>query len=415
MATAKNKMTEKVYGLSSIELAKVMTHVIKTNELLCDLGKTPNALNLEGDAGLGKTSLVRQVAESIGIPSENVVKLSVATMEELGDLIGFPCQEHQMVIQTQEGNKQKWVTKEAIATFEHKGFVLTGRTRMGYSKPTWLEGKSERGILLLDDYSRALPKFMQACMEIMESQEHISWKLPKYWTVILTTNPDTGDYNVSDQDPAQASRYITLQMKWDINAWAKWAEIEKVDSRCINFMLVHGSEIMDTSDKSINPRSVVKFFNSISTIKDFDQNIDIISMLGNGTVGSTFTSLFISFIHNNLDKMITAEQILDLNTPFPTILNTLQDLIKTGKKYKATERNGAIAYAIATRVGNHCIYNLTPADHTPAHLNRMKDVIKSSVFGEDLKFVISKNVINGNMNVYAQLMQDAEIGNLITA
>ena len=57
--------------------------------------------------------------------------------------------------------------------------------------------------MLLDDWNRADIRFIQAVMELIDRQQYISWTLPKDWHIILTANPDTGDYLVNSIDNAQ--------------------------------------------------------------------------------------------------------------------------------------------------------------------------------------------------------------------
>jgi hypothetical protein len=61
---------------------------------------------------------------------------------------------------------------------------------------------------------------MQAVMELIEGQEFLSWKLPKNWTVLLSSNPDNGDYLVASEDIAMETRYIKIQVKFDAKIWA---------------------------------------------------------------------------------------------------------------------------------------------------------------------------------------------------
>ncbi len=66
-------------------------------------------------------------------------------------------------------------------------------------------------------------------------QTYISWYVPKDWHIILTANPDNGDYMVNSVDSAQKTRYITANLKFDVNVWARWAEEAGIDTRCINY------------------------------------------------------------------------------------------------------------------------------------------------------------------------------------
>lgn len=40
-------------------------------------------------------------------------------------------------------------------------------------------------------------------MELVDRQTYISWSLPKDWHIMLTANPDNGDYMVNSIDTAQ--------------------------------------------------------------------------------------------------------------------------------------------------------------------------------------------------------------------
>jgi len=116
---------------------------------------------------------------------------------------------------------------------------------------------------------------MQATMELIDRQEYISWKLPKNWHIILTTNPDNGDYNVTSLDIAQKTRFISVDIKFDAKVWSRWAEIANIDGRCINFLLMNPEVI----SKDVNPRSITTFFNAISSIPNFEDHLCLIQML----------------------------------------------------------------------------------------------------------------------------------------
>lgn len=178
---------------------------------------------------------------------------------------------------------------------------------MSYAPPTWMPKEdNENGcILLLDDYSRALPMFLQATMELIDRGEYISWKLPKNCTIVLTSNPDNGDYNVSTMDNAQKTRYINFEIDFDVNVWARWAETDKLDSRAINFALLY-PEIFEKEGnvQKINPRSYVTFCNAISGLKDWSTSANL-AMIPNAIMPITLSFWNICPIRNNKSKFIT--------------------------------------------------------------------------------------------------------------
>ena len=130
-----------------------------------------------------------------------------------------------------------WVDELAVQEYLKNGYKMTGKNRMSYCAPEWIADAKEGGILLLDDWNRADTRFIQAVMELIDRQTYISWTLPKDWHIMLTANPDNGDYMVNSVDSAQKTRYVTANLKFDVNVWAQWAEGAGIDTRCINFLL----------------------------------------------------------------------------------------------------------------------------------------------------------------------------------
>jgi hypothetical protein len=391
--------------MNSKELKETLTHLILNNRAIQEDGLKPVAISICGAAGLGKTSVVEQLAEELDIKHVEIINL--AQLDELGDLVGIPVKQYQMV--AKQGDKQlgKWVDEKIMDSFASQGWKANGQSRMSYAKPAWISGKGENGVLILDDYTRAAPRFMQAVMEIIDKQRYISWALPKGWTILLTENPDDGTYNVTDIDAAAKSRYITFDMRWEADVWAEWAEKSGIDQRAINFTLLHGKEIMKDNNPHINPRSLVKFFNSLRTIKDFNKSLTLIQNIGEGAVGPEVTTMFTSFIHNKLDKMISPLEILDTKVSFDTVQGKIKDLIKEGNEYRAD-----LGYVLTTRLINHMLFTVKDKEITKDFITRIKDLVVSNCLGSDLKFVLAKKVINSN-NKYNVLMLEDDVVNVI--
>jgi hypothetical protein len=374
------------------ELKSFIKHMIVNNQTIQAQGKVPVAVNIEGDAGLGKTSAIVQLGQEMG---RQVVKLNLAQLEELGDLVGFPVKEYQ--VKNAEG-KTLWITEQEIEIANQKGYRVVDK-RMSHAAPEWIQGKGEGGILILDDYTRADQRFTQATMELLDRQEYVSWKLPKDWHIILTTNPDNGDYNVTSLDVAQKTRFISVELKFDVDVWAKWAETAGIDGRCINFLLMHPESIT----QRINPRSVTTFFNAITSIEDFDSNLPLIQMIGEGSVGPEFAGLFTMFINNKLDRIISPKDILEKDTQY--VLNTLTHVIGKDDEYRAD-----IASVLATRLVNYSL-NFSTKHSIPQEMVDRLVVLstESNVFTEDLKYRLVKDIINGNKVKFAKLIMNQDV------
>ena len=271
---AKQKQKQQ-FSLNVNEAKTFLTHIVSNNRYLQSSNKPPVAVEIIGDSGIGKTSMVIQTANELGL---NFVKLNLAQIEELGDLVGFPIRQFEVC----QENDCLWIDEHAVEEYTKLGYKFTGKNRMSYCPPEWISGKTAGGILLLDDWNRADIRFIQAVMELIDRQTYISWSLPKDWHILLTANPDDGEYLVNSIDNAQKTRFISVNLKFDINCWGVWAEENQIDNRCINFLLKH-PELVSTE---VNSRSITTFFNSISSLDSFDNNLPLIQMVGEGSVGS---------------------------------------------------------------------------------------------------------------------------------
>jgi|LakMenE01Jun11ns_1017448.scaffolds.fasta_scaffold9956024_3 hypothetical protein len=374
------------------ELKDFIKYMVTNNQHIQANGKVPVAVNIEGDAGLGKTSSVKQLASELNM---DMIRLNLAEFEELGDLVGFPVKEFE--ISNAEG-KTTWINEHQIDAAMKKGYKVINK-RMAHAAPEWIQGRGEGGFLILDDYTRADHRFMQATMTLIDEQAYASWKLPKNWHILLTTNPDNGDYNVTSLDVAQKTRFISTEVKFDANIWAKWAEKSNIDSRCINFLLMNPELV----SQRINPRMITTFFNSISSIQDFSKNLPIIQMIGEGSVGPDFASMFTMFINNKLDKIIGPKDIFEKDEQY--VLNTLKSAIGEGDDFRAD-----LSSVVATRVVN---YGLTFAEKNTITQPMIQRIIKLTTecdsFTDDLRYYVIKELINGNKVKFASLMMNANV------
>ena len=373
------------------ELKGYLKHMVSNNQYIQAEGKVPVAVNIEGDAGLGKTSSLMQLANEL---SMSVVKLNLSQIEELGDLIGFPFKEFEMI---REDGKVTWVQETLMETYIKNKYRPTNQSRMSHAAPEWIQGQTEGGFLILDDYTRADHRFMQATMELIDRQEYISWSLPKNWHVILTSNPDNGDYNVTSLDVAQKTRFVSVEVKFDVNVWARWAEAVNIDGRCINFLLMNPELVT----QKVNPRSITTFFNSISSIQKFEDQLPLIQMIGEGSVGPEFSSMFTMFINNKLDKIISPKDaVTNVNEAY--VVGALTSAVGSGDEFRAD-----ISSVIATRIVNYC---LTHAEKhvigDPIIKRLVKLTTDCDAFTNDLRYFMVKEIVNGNKVKFAAMMRD---------
>ena len=314
--------------ISMNQVKNLVNYTIDNNLKLADDGKTPIALGIEAAAGIGKTSILQQIAEERGM---NFVKISLHEMEEAGDLIGFPlteyeCQIKRLVVEP-DGKKRVevlpknvWVNAKQLeeGPGANMKFAQTGKTRMAYAKPAWVPEYNDKGtMVVLDDYVRANPQLLQACMELILTQKYTSWSLPKKTSIFLTNNPDDGTNNVNSLDEAQRTRFMNFEITYDLNSWMTWAEKNNIDGRCINFVASYSNELFEADDEGnriCNPRSFVMFANMISGIKDWDDSdsLSFINTIARGCFkdNGRFAQMFTQFLRNKMHLLVQPKKML---------------------------------------------------------------------------------------------------------
>jgi hypothetical protein len=412
-------------NLNIDDLKGFMGHIINNNRFLQKEGKLPVSIEVLGESGIGKTSTVKEIAEEHNL---DFVKLNLAQIEELGDLVGFPTRQFQMykeqIVKVGKSNDiqyssqaaasedlvkmsqntvtkkvGQWVNELAVADYLKNGYKMTGKNRMSYCAPEWIADKKAGGILLLDDWNRADVRFIQACMELVDRQTYISWSLPKDWHIVLTANPDTGDYMVNSVDSAQKTRYITANLQFDVDVWARWAEEVNIDSRCINFLLLHPELVTQET----NARAITTFFNSISSFDNFEDNLPYIQMIGEGSVGDEFASMFTVFINNKLDKLVTPKDLLTHDNE-SYILGELSGCVGKDDNYRAD-----IASTLATRLANFSVVYSKENTISQKITDRLEALCTKDYFTNDLKYLVVRTIFNGNKQKFNKLMMKPEI------
>jgi hypothetical protein len=164
-------------------------------------------------------------------------------------------------------------------------------------------------------------------------------------------------------------------------------------------MLMHPEVVT----KDVNARIITKFFDSISSIPKFEDNLPLIQMIGEGSVGVEFSSMFSLFINNKLDKIISPNDILTKDEQY--VMNTLVSIVGQNDNFRAD-----LSSVIATRIIN---YSLTLADRGPIAKPIIDRLIKltteSKAFTNDLKYFMVKEIINGNKVKFSGLMLNQNV------
>lgn len=399
------------------EFKEVFSYLLDNNKQLEDKGLRPIAVGIEGEAGIGKTSLIEDIAKQRDM---TMCKVNLAQLEEIGDLTGMPIKEHEVAwIDKGVIKDKRWMPESQIKNLDIR-LKLTGKVRMSYAPPAWLPMKENPNgtIVFLDDYTRANSMFMQATMEIINTASYISWKLPKYTSIVLSSNPDDGQFSVTSLDNAQKTRFINFNLKLNIEDWAKWAESAEIDGRAINFELLYGEEIFKKHNnvQAVNPRSYTTFCKAISGLKDWN-NPDTLALILQISKGcflndkdNIIGNLFTTFIANKLDKLIQPKDMLELKW------ETLEPKMKNCVYDNGTFRP-EIASVLTIRFMNYILHLFSVKGGIKESIvyDRILEIVDNEemLFSEDLIFHLIKNLVSQYPGRTGKLLMNAKIRNKI--
>lgn len=381
------------------ETYSVLKQVIAANDTIMADGGIPVALSLVGTPGLGKTTICRELAKDLG---RGFYKLNLAQLTEPSELVGYYSKEYQVV----KGDDVRWVTENMLPRSSEAGFKYANLSRTSPCPPDWVVNLQNNSLLLLDDYSRGNSLFSQAVMELINEQTMIGWDLKsKKVQIILTENPDDGEYNVSSMDKAQNDRMMKIHMVWDAQDWAERAEKIGLDERLINFVLWAPELLEQKKDQGISasgnvtPRMMDKFFSLVSTIDDFDKHLDKISLFGNISVGSSITGQLTNFINKRLDKLPSVEKLLkvyDVATAKAQLTAACGDSEEDSINWK-----GATAAILCTRMFNYARHH--GKGMSKDNIKQYLELILHPSFSVDQKFLMVKQTMSAGNN-FAQIL-----------
>lgn len=204
---------------------------INVSELLEILTLTPSEQNilLVGRHGIGKSEILSEHYRQKGL---EVIPLFLGQMSDPGDLIGLP-------------------TKD-----ETGGHTL-------FLPPWWWPLHGRPVVLFLDELNRARPEILQSVHELVLNRTLAGRRLPQGSVVISAINAGE-EYQVTELDPALASRFNIYAFHPEVEEWTVWARKNGIDSRVIAFIEQNNSfldgagAVEDPLDKTPDRRAWVR-------------------------------------------------------------------------------------------------------------------------------------------------------------
>ena len=138
----------------------------------------------------------------------------------------------------------------------------------------------------------------------------------------------------------------------------------------------------------------------VLSLNSFDNELGLIQMIGEGSVGSEFSTMFTMFINNKLDKIITPEDILTKDEAY--VMGALTSAVGKDDEFRAD-----ISSVIATRLVNYSLVMAEKGSVAPTVIDRLAKLsTECDAFTNDLRYYMVKEVVNGNKVKFAAMMRD---------
>jgi hypothetical protein len=267
-----------------------------------------------GPAGVGKTSSVKQLAESMGY---GLIVLHLGQMADAGDLMGLP---------------------EIIRETDPEILKASNGKRKGYTTfmpPEWVP-TSGKWIIFLDELNRASRDVLQAAFQLILERRTHSITLPEETRVMAAGNPNTDQFITTDvSDAAFMDRFCHIKMTPDTEEWIDFARSQKYAPEVINYISQNYASLGNDMpafdlERKPSPRS----WDAVSRLIQVETPEPLLLELAAGLVGVAAATALIESI-KSFDQPVKAIDIFEnfdkvrhVVDKYSDKLNTRQDLLK---------------------------------------------------------------------------------------
>lgn len=259
-----------------------------------------------GPPGIGKSAIVRQVADDNGL---GFVDLRLVLMDPT-DLRGIPA----VVDETCS------CVKDGVANIRCPLCKGEGET----SQAKWLPSTilpmdpDSKGILFLDELTSAPPMTQAGAYQLTLDRAIGEYKLPDGWYICAAGNRIGDRAIVHRMSTALASRFTHLELTVDLDRWVKWAYANTIDPNIIAFLswrpeLLFTFEPTSSEHAFACPRTWEFAHRLVTKV----HNRGLLSRALEGTVGKGATAEFMSFLKLQKD-LPDLQEIFDGKDFVPT-------------------------------------------------------------------------------------------------
>ena len=265
-----------------------------------------------GGPGIGKSAVVRQLAEALAVPLQDVRALLLDPV----DLRGLPF--------LGTDGRSKWATPEFLP-------------------------QDGTGILFLDELNAAPAMVQASCYQLVLDRKLGEYTLPEGWAIVAAGNRDS-DRAVTTRMPTPLrNRFVHLEFEVDLQEWSEWAIQAGIRPEVIAFLRFR-QELLSAFDRDSNAFPSPRSWEFVSCILGAAPDQSVEHELFAGAVGAGAATEFSAFLK-------TFRELPNIDA---ILMNPLKEPVP---------ENAAAQYAVASALA-HCASD-TNFERICTYLGRM--------------------------------------------
>lgn len=247
----------------------------QVERLIPTLYKLRRSFFLKGPVGVGKSSIVQQACDKLGIEMRDV---RMSQMDPT-DIKGFPCPDMKKGV-------MHWLTPDFLPT----------------------DPKS-KGILFLDELTSAPTAVQASAYQLMLDRKIGNYTLPEGWSVAAAGNRDIDRSIVNKMPAALANRMTHMDIEADLQDFCLWGMANGVTSTTIAFarfreLLLHNFEPNSSEAAFPTPRTWVAADEILQQGLPTEDSLALLQ----GTVGRAAAGEYVAFA-SMMNQLPSREEI----------------------------------------------------------------------------------------------------------
>jgi hypothetical protein len=265
-----------------------------------------------GGPGIGKSAVVRQLANKLAVPLQDVRALLLDPV----DLRGLPF--------LGSDGRSKWATPEFLP-------------------------RDGEGILFLDELNAAPAMVQASCYQLVLDRKLGEYTLPDGWAIVAAGNRDS-DRAVTTRMPTPLrNRFVHLEFEVDLQEWSEWAIQANIRPEVIAFLRFR-QELLSGFDRDANAFPSPRSWEFVSRILSTTPDQAVEHELFAGAVGAGAATEFSAFLK-------TFRELPNIDA---ILMNPLKEPVS---------ENAAAQYAVASALAHRA--SDTNFDRICTYLGRM--------------------------------------------